>query len=79
MNKLLGHELGSEGYNRVIDFMRADLAKSFVITPQLIELRAKLEATVRERLRAEGRDFDAELEKWKEAKKANEAPHNESG
>ena len=79
MNKLLGHEIGSAGYHRVIEFMRCDLAKRFAITPREIELRGKLEREVRERLRAEGRDFDAELEKWKEAKKANEAPHNESG
>jgi hypothetical protein len=64
MNKLFGHELGSEGYNSMIDSMRADLATSWLLSPEEIELRDRLETSVRERLRAEGKDFDTEFKKW---------------
>ena len=52
---------------KTIEFMRADLDSGMELSWQEMELRTKVEAAVRERLKAEGKDFDVEFEKWKEA------------
>jgi len=50
-------ELGSPQYEKMIDFMRADLNSGMALS--------KIEVTARKLLAEQGRDFDAEFEKWR--------------
>lgn len=53
---------GSPEYERMIDFMRADLESGMGYT--------KIEMTARRMLKEQGRDFDKEFEEWKEKERA---------
>lgn len=55
-------EPGSDEYERMIDFMRADLECDMGYS--------KIIKAARDRMESEGRDFDTEFEKWKEEKNA---------
>ena len=53
---------GSSDYERMIDFMRADLNSGMAYS--------KVIQTARNRMESEGRDFDEEFQRWKEERNA---------
>jgi hypothetical protein len=53
-------EPGSDAYEKMIDFMRADLANDMGYS--------KIIETARKNIEADGRDFNEEFKKWKDAK-----------
>jgi len=50
-------ELGSPEYEKMVDYMRADLDSGMALT--------KIEVTARMLLEEQGLDFDIEFEKWR--------------
>ncbi len=50
-------EPGSQGWENMVDFMRADLDSDMAYT--------KIEITARKILKEEGRDFNEEFKKWR--------------
>ena len=55
---------GTDAYEKMIDFMRADLESGGAYT--------KIEMAARKRFKEQGRDFDAEFEKFKKEGRGNE-------
>jgi len=53
-------EPGTQSYENMIDFMRADLESGMGYS--------KIIETARKKIEAEGKDFDEEFEKWKQQK-----------
>lgn len=62
-------EPGSPEYEKMIDFMRADLESNMGYT--------KIEMGARKLMKEQGRDFDEEFKKWKAAKEKERAKHYE--
>ena len=54
-------EPGTQAYEDMIDFMRADLESGMGYS--------KIIAAARKNIEAEGKDFDEEFKKWKEGNK----------
>lgn len=53
-------DMTSQEYEKMIDFMRADLESGMAYS--------KIEMAARKRMREQGRDFDEEFKKWKDEK-----------
>jgi hypothetical protein len=53
---------GSAEYERMVDFMRADLENDMAYS--------KIIKAARDRLQSEGRNFDEEFKQWKEKRNA---------
>jgi hypothetical protein len=58
--KVFGVEIGSPAYEKMIDFMRADLESGMMYT--------KVEMEARKIIEARGGNFDEEFAKWKKEK-----------
>lgn len=58
--KIFGVEVGSDEYERMIDFMRSDLESGMSYS--------KIEMAARKIIKDRGGNFDEEFEKWKKEK-----------
>lgn len=58
--KIFGVEVGSDAYEKMIDFMRKDLESGMAYT--------KIEMSARKIIEAKGKNFDEEFAKWKKEK-----------
>jgi hypothetical protein len=64
-------EAGTQEYEDMIDFMRADLESGMKYT--------KIEMEARKLIKERGGDFDEEFAKWKKTKSYGHCPYNYSG